>query len=108
MIFVVLVSMQSIAKDPYLIQTYDSREEVPYDTRESIVYNKFCPFDRQLLSCWLVSETRMEDQAPSMDIGGVTHWHDVTSLKQVWLCECGHLWREEWNNGACWCGWNPW
>lgn len=108
LVLVVLLAMQSIAKDPLLLHTYEDAN-AHYDKREEIVYLKYCPFDRQLLSCWLVSEYRREDPSPSYrDYDGYLHFHDITSLKQEWLCECGHLWREEWTNGACWCGWQPW
>lgn len=103
---VVLLTMQSIAKDPYLITTYE--HEIPHDP-DAVVYTKYCPFDRQLLSCWLVRETRREDSSPEyIDGDGYKHWHDISQLKQWWVCECGHYWIEEFTNGKCWCNWEPW
>lgn len=107
LVLVVLLAMQSIAKDPQLIYVHPDGE--PKHDPDAIVYTKYCPYDRQLLSCWLVTEYRRDDPSPSYrDYEGYEHFHDITSLKQYWLCECGHYWLEESTNGACWCGWEPW
>lgn len=99
--------MQSIAKDPQLITTYPDGD-IPHDP-DAVVYTKYCPYDRQLLSCWLVTEYRRVDPSPEyIDGDGYKHYHDITQLKRQWLCDCGHLWVEEWTNGKCWCNWEPW
>lgn len=106
-LLVAVLTMQSIAKDPQLITTYEGTDIKP--DPDAAIYLKFCPFDRQLQSCWLNWESRRDDPHPSyIDGDGYEHFHDITQLKRQWLCECGHLWIEEWNNGACWCGWAPW
>lgn len=100
--------MQAIAKDPVLLYTYSDTETVSYD-KDAIVYTKFCPYDRQLLSCWLVNEYRRQDPSPDyVDSQEYRHWHDISLLRQEWVCECGHRWAESWTNGKCWCGWEPW
>lgn len=103
-----LILMQVIAKDPVLLYTYEDGETIQHDP-DAIVYTKFCPYDRQLLSCWLVSDYKRVDSNPDyVDSQGYRHWHDTSLLRQEWICECGHRWAEVWTNGACWCGWKPW
>lgn len=105
-IVIVLLAAQAIAKDPVLLFTYRDTVPIPYG---SATYCKYCPYDGQKLSCWLISEFRREDKDPVyIDYVGHMHWHDISCLREEWLCEKGHLWMEEQNNGGCWCGWEPW